>query len=239
MIDENGTADREADAAATDAVETRSKRLVERAALKAAKKVVKQMRAAKQKEKERRERVREHGAVERGHTLPRHDLQNTGDVIIGLASSGPHSNGYSLIRKVIETRGLSWADDAPFAHERTLAQALMEPTRIYVKPVLPLMKQGWIKGAAHITGGGLIENPPRCIAPGLEAVFDWQAWPRPAVFDWLAEAGGISDHEMRRTFNCGIGFILIVGPEHVEEVLEGLLEAGETAFVCGQLQASA
>ncbi len=179
------------------------------------------------------------GAVERGHTLPRHDLQNTGDVIIGLASSGPHSNGYSLIRKVIETRGLTWADDAPFANDRTLAQALMEPTRIYVKPVLPLMKQGWIKGAAHITGGGLIENPPRCIAPGLEAAFDWQAWPRPAVFDWLAEAGGISDHEMRRTFNCGVGFILIVGPEHVEDVLEGLLEAGETAFVCGQLQASA
>ncbi|HAV51393.1 MAG TPA: phosphoribosylformylglycinamidine cyclo-ligase, partial [Brevundimonas sp.] len=150
-----------------------------------------------------------------------------------------HSNGYSLIRKVIETRGLTWADDAPFANDRTLAQALMEPTRIYVKPVLPLMKQGWIKGAAHITGGGLIENPPRCIAPGLEAVFDWQAWPRPPVFDWLAEAGGISDHEMRRTFNCGVGFILIVGPEHVEDVLEGLLEAGETAFVCGQLQASA
>ncbi len=175
------------------------------------------------------------GAVERGHALPRLDLQNTGDLIIGLASSGPHSNGYSLIRKVVERSGLAWGDDAPFAKDRSLAQALMEPTRIYVKPVLPLMKAGLIKGAAHITGGGLIENPPRCIAEGLAAEFDWNAWPMPPVFQWLAETGGISEHEMRRTFNCGIGFILIVGPDHVEDVLAGLLEAGEAAFVCGQL----
>ena len=175
------------------------------------------------------------GAVERGHALPRLDLQNTGDLIIGLASSGPHSNGYSLIRKVVERSGLAWGDDAPFAKDRSLAQALMEPTRIYVKPVLPLMKAGLIKGAAHITGGGLIENPPRCIAEGLTAGFDWNAWPMPAVFQWLAETGGISDHEMRRTFNCGIGFILIVAPENAEDVLAGLLEAGEAAFVCGQL----
>jgi len=104
-----------------------------------------------------------------------------------------------------------------------------------VKSVLPLMKAGRIKGAAHITGGGLIENPPRCIADGLSAEFDWNAWPMPAVFQWLAETGGISDHEMRRTFNCGVGFILIVAPENAEEVLAGLLEAGEAAFVCGQL----
>ncbi|WP_426035360.1 phosphoribosylformylglycinamidine cyclo-ligase [Brevundimonas sp. DC300-4] len=175
------------------------------------------------------------GAVERGHALPRLDLQNTGDLIIGLASSGPHSNGYSLIRKVVDRSGLAWGDDAPFAKDRSLAQALMEPTRIYVKPVLPLMKAGLIKGAAHITGGGLIENPPRCIAEGLTASFDWNARPMPAVFQWLAETGGISDHEMRRTFNCGIGFILIVAPENAEDVLAGLLEAGEAAFVCGQL----
>ena len=177
------------------------------------------------------------GAVERGHALPRLDLQNTGDLIIGLASSGPHSNGYSLIRKVVERSGLAWGDDAPFAKDRSLAQALMEPTRIYIKPVLPLMKAGLVKGAAHITGGGLIENPPRCIAEGLEASFDWDAWPMPHVFQWLAETGGISDHEMRRTFNCGVGFILIVSPENAEEVLAGLLEAGETALVCGQLVA--
>jgi len=175
------------------------------------------------------------GALERGHALPRLDLQNTGDLIIGLASSGPHSNGYSLIRKVVERSGLSWGDDAPFAKDRSLAQALMEPTRIYVKSVLPLMKAGLIKGAAHITGGGLIENPPRCLAEGLTASFDWDAWPLPPVFQWLAEVGGISDHEMRRTFNCGIGFILVVAPENAEDVLAGLLEAGETAFVCGQL----
>ena len=178
------------------------------------------------------------GAVERGHALPYLDRQAAGDVIIGLASTGPHSNGYSLIRKVVEKSGLAWGDDAPFAKDRSLAQALMEPTRIYVKPVLPLMKAGLIKGAAHITGGGLIENPPRCIAEGLQARFDWNAWPMPAVFQWMAETGGISDHEMRRTFNCGVGFILIVAPENAEPVLAALLNAGEAAFVCGQLTAA-
>ena len=178
------------------------------------------------------------GAVERGHALPYLDRQQAGDVIIGLASSGPHSNGYSLIRKVVEKSGLGWDADAPFARDRTIAQALMEPTRIYVKPVLPLMKAGLVKGAAHITGGGLIENPPRCIARGLQAAFDWDAWPVPAVFQWLGEVGGISDHELRRTFNCGVGFILVVAPENAEQVLEALLEAGEVAFVCGQLEAA-
>lgn len=176
------------------------------------------------------------GAVERGHALPYLDRQQAGDLIIGLGSSGPHSNGYSLIRKVVEKSGLAWGDDAPFARDRTLAQALMEPTRIYVKPVLPLMKAGLVKGAAHITGGGLVENPPRCIADGLRAGFDWDAWPMPHVFQWLGEVGGISDHELRRTFNCGVGFILIVAPENAEPVLAALLNAGEVAFVCGQLE---
>ena len=176
------------------------------------------------------------GAVERGHALPYLDRQAAGDIVIGLASTGPHSNGYSLVRKVVEKSGLGWGDDAPFAKDRSLAQALMEPTRIYVKPVLPIMKAGLVKGAAHITGGGLIENPPRCIAEGLKASFDWDAWPMPAVFKWLAETGGISDHEMRRTFNCGVGFILIVAPENAEPVLAALLNAGEVAFVCGQLE---
>ena len=178
------------------------------------------------------------GAVERGHALPYLDRQRAGDLIIGLGSSGPHSNGYSLIRKVVGKSGLGWDADAPFARDRTVAQALMEPTRIYVKPVLPLMKAGLVKGAAHITGGGLIENPPRCIARGLQAAFDWEAWPVPAVFQWLGEVGGISDHELRRTFNCGVGFILVVAPENAERVLEALLEAGEVAFVCGQLEAA-
>ena len=178
------------------------------------------------------------GAVERGRALPVLDAQAPGDIVIGLASSGPHSNGYSLIRKIVEASGLGWGDDAPFAKDRSLAQALMEPTRIYVKPVLPLMKAGLIKGAAHITGGGLIENPPRCIAEGLQASFDWNGWPLPHVFQWLAQVGGVSEHEMRRTFNCGVGFILIVAPENAEPVLAALLNAGEAAFICGQLEAA-
>ena len=178
------------------------------------------------------------GAVERGWALPRFEAQAAGDLIVGLASSGPHSNGYSLIRRVIGAAGMTWGDDAPFARDRTLAQALMEPTRIYVKSVLPLMKAGLVEGAAHITGGGLIENPQRGIRPDLRPVFDWNAWQIPPVFRWLAEAGGISEHEMRRTFNCGVGFILIVKPEAVERVLSDLLDAGETAFVCGRLDAA-
>ena len=175
------------------------------------------------------------GAVNRDGVLPKMDQQKAGDLIIGLASSGPHSNGYSLIRKVVERSGLGWGADAPYAKDLSLAQTLMEPTRIYVKPVLPLMKAGLIKGAAHITGGGLIENPPRCIAEGLTARFDWNAWEMPPVFQWLAETGGVAEHEMRRTFNCGVGFILIVAPENAEPVLAALLNAGEQAFVCGEL----
>ncbi len=114
----------------------------------------------------------------------------------------------------------------------------MAPTRIYIKSVLPQIKAGRIKGCAHITGGGLIENPPRAIAEGLEAEFDWNAWPLPPVFAWLQEQGGVADHELRRTFNCGVGLILIVAPEDAPDVLEGLLAAGEDAFVCGQLKAS-
>lgn len=178
------------------------------------------------------------GAVNRDGVLPRLETQQAGDVIIGLASSGPHSNGYSLIRKVVERSGLAWGDDAPFGQDQTLAQALMAPTRIYVRSVLPLMKAGLVKGGAHITGGGLIENPPRAIAEGLKARFDWDAWALPPLFAWLQEVGGVSDHELRRTFNCGVGFILIVGPENAEAVLAALLNAGEQAFVCGQLEAA-
>lgn len=175
------------------------------------------------------------GAVERGAVLPRLEDQAPGDVIIGLGSSGPHSNGYSLVRRVVERTGLAWNAPAPFAEGKTLAEALMAPTRIYIKSVLPQIKAGRIKGCAHITGGGLIENPPRAIAAGLDAEFDWNAWPLPSVFAWLQSEGGISDHELRRTFNCGIGLILIVAPEHAPEVLTDLLAAGEDAFVCGQL----
>ena len=175
------------------------------------------------------------GAVERDAVLPRLDDQKPGDLLIGLASSGPHSNGYSLIRRIVELAGLGWEAQAPFAPGQTLAEALMAPTRIYIKSVLPLIKRGLIKGGAHITGGGLIENPPRAIAEGLEPRFDWGAWALPPVFAWLRDVGGVEDNELRRTFNCGMGFMLIVAPDDVDEVLSGLLAAGEAPFVCGEL----
>ena len=175
------------------------------------------------------------GAVERDAVLPRLSTQAPGDLLIGLGSSGPHSNGYSLIRKIVERSGLAWDAPAPFQPETSLGAALMAPTRIYIKSVLPLIKQGLVEAGAHITGGGLIENPPRAIADGLEPRFDWDAWALPDVFAWLQQVGGVADHELRRTFNCGVGFVLIVKPRHAEAVLEGLIGAGETAFVCGQL----
>jgi phosphoribosylformylglycinamidine cyclo-ligase/phosphoribosylamine--glycine ligase/phosphoribosylglycinamide formyltransferase/phosphoribosylformylglycinamidine cyclo-ligase len=175
------------------------------------------------------------GAVERGAVLPKLDRQRAGDLMIALASSGPHSNGYSLIRRVVEVSGLGWDAPAPFAPDHSLAEALMTPTRIYVKSVLPLCKAGLLKGGAHITGGGLIENPPRAIAPGLAPRFDRSAWTLPPVFAWLAETGGVDEPELQRTFNCGVGFLAIVAPRDAETVLAALLDAGESAFVCGEL----
>ena len=174
------------------------------------------------------------GAVDRDGVLPKLDAQRPGDVLVGVGSSGPHSNGYSLVRRIVERSGLGWDAKSPFG-EGTLARALMAPTRIYVKSVLPLIKAERIKGGAHITGGGLIENPPRAIAEGLAPKIDWNAWPLPPVFDWLQKTGGVSDHEMRRTFNCGVGFMLIVSPGDAEPALAALLNAGEDAFICGEL----
>ncbi|MBS0410217.1 MAG: phosphoribosylformylglycinamidine cyclo-ligase, partial [Proteobacteria bacterium] len=158
------------------------------------------------------------GAVNRGAVLPALDQQRAGDILIGLGSSGPHSNGYSLVRRIVAQSGLAWDAPAPFAEGLTLAEALMAPTRIYVKSVLPLARDGLIKAAAHITGGGLIENPPRVIAEGLVARFDWSAWPLPPVFAWLQAHGGVADAEMRRTFNCGVGMVLVVAKDKAEPV---------------------
>jgi len=177
------------------------------------------------------------GAVERTGVLPKLEAQRRGDLMIALGSSGPHSNGYSLIRRIVALTGLAWDAPAPFQPGASLAEALLTPTRIYVEPVLPLAKTGLIKGGAHITGGGLVENPPRAIAEGLTPRFDWGAWTPPPVFGWLADAGGVAEAEMRRTFNCGVGFVLIVSPRDAEAVLAALLNAGETAFVCGELAA--
>ena len=180
------------------------------------------------------------GAVDRDKVLPRMGDQKPGDILVGLGSSGPHSNGYSLVRRIVERSGLAWDAPAPFAPiggegDQTLAQALLAPTRIYVKTVLPHLKAGRVSGLAHITGGGLIENPPRAIADGLVARFDWDAWVPPPVFGWLQAVGGVSDHELRRTFNCGIGLMLIVSPGDLAQVLEGLVRAEEDAFVIGEL----
>ena len=180
------------------------------------------------------------GAVDRDKVLPRLGDQKPGDILVGLGSSGPHSNGYSLVRRIVERSGLAWDAPAPFAPiggegGQTLAQALLAPTRIYVKTVLPHLKAGRVSGLAHITGGGLIENPPRAIADGLVARFDWDAWVPPPVFGWLQAVGGVSDHELRRTFNCGIGLMLIVSPGDLAQVLEGLVRAEEDAFVIGEL----
>ncbi|MCR5880318.1 phosphoribosylformylglycinamidine cyclo-ligase [Phenylobacterium sp. J367] len=177
------------------------------------------------------------GAVDRARVLPKFDAQKPGDILIGLGSTGPHSNGYSLVRRIVERSGLAWDAPAPFEAGRTLAEALLAPTRIYVKTVLPHLKAGRISGLAHITGGGLIENPPRAIRPGLVPRFDWNAWDMPPVFHWLQETGGVAEHEMRRTFNCGVGLMLIVDPHDLPDVLEGLARDQEDAFVIGELAA--
>ena len=176
------------------------------------------------------------GAVERTRVPPRFDAQAPGDVLIALSSSGPHSNGYSLIRKVVERAGLPWTAPAPFAEGADLADALLTPTRIYVRTVLPLLRAGLVKGVAHITGGGLIENPPRAVAPGLRPAIDWDAWDLPPVFDWLQHEGGVADHELRRTFNCGVGLILIAAPDDAPAILAALQDAGENPFICGELR---
>jgi phosphoribosylformylglycinamidine cyclo-ligase len=156
-----------------------------------------------------------------------------GDAIIGLASSGAHSNGYSLVRKIIER---SQPDlDADF-HGKPLADALMEPTRIYVKPVLALMQSARIKGMAHITGGGLLGNVPRVLPKNTMAVIDGKAWPRPPLFQWLQQHGQMPEEEMHRVFNCGIGFVLIVPREESARTVEVLRLRGETAWQIGTIQ---
>jgi phosphoribosylformylglycinamidine cyclo-ligase len=175
------------------------------------------------------------GAAERGNLLPRARTMKPGDALIGLASSGPHSNGYSLIRRVLDRAGVALNAPAPFAEGRTTAEALLEPTRIYVKSLLPLIRDGRIKGLAHITGGGITENTPRMLNDSLGFEVDYDAFPRPAVFEWLAKEGGIEEAEMRRTFNCGIGMIAAVAAENAEGVVNSLRAAGEEAWVVGRL----
>jgi len=174
------------------------------------------------------------GAVERGEVLTGAAVTE-GDIILGLASSGLHSNGFSLVRSVVELRGIDFAAPAPFDPRRPLGEALLEPTRIYVKSCLAAIRGGGVHALAHITGGGLIENLPRVLPNDLAARLDAGAWPEPSVFAWLAEAGGIARHEMYRTFNCGIGMALIVAPDAAATAAAKLSEAGETAFEIGRV----
>lgn len=155
-----------------------------------------------------------------------------GDALIALASSGPHSNGYSLVRKIIEVSGADLESDL---HGRTLAQHLLEPTRIYVKSVLELIKQVPVHALSHITGGGFWENIPRVLPKGAKAVIDGNSWEWPVIFDWLKDNGNVSMKEMYRTFNCGVGMVIAVPQEHAERAVEVLTDAGETAWTIGHI----
>ena len=157
-----------------------------------------------------------------------------GDILLALGSSGPHSNGYSLIRKVIDHSG---ADLSADFHGRSLGETLLKPTRIYVLPLLKLLKQVDLRAVAHITGGGLPENLPRVLPDGCKAVIDTGSWTRPAIFDWLQHGGGIADSEMYRTFNCGVGMVLCIPAAQVEQALELLRGEGEQAWVLGHIEA--
>jgi phosphoribosylformylglycinamidine cyclo-ligase len=173
------------------------------------------------------------GIVEEDRILDGSATQ-AGDVVIGLASSGPHSNGYSLIRRLI---AISGANETTLVEGRPLYDQLLAPTRIYVKSLLTLLATVPVHGLAHITGGGLLDNIPRVVPEGLEVVLERNAWPRPPVFDWLQQTSGIDDVEMHRTFNCGIGMTVCVAAEHVDAALASLRASGETATVIGAVRA--
>lgn len=181
------------------------------------------------------------GAAERGELLPRQDMA-PGDILIGLPSSGVHSNGYSLVRRLVAETKLAWTAPAPWQPGATVAEGLLEPTRIYVKQVLTALRatggvgpEGAIKALSHITGGGISENLPRVLGADVAAMVDLNSFRAPPVFDWLAKAGRLDADEMLRTFNCGIGMILVAAADRVDDVLAALTAAGETAHVIGQL----
>ena len=172
------------------------------------------------------------GAMERGADLPAGVAK--GDVLLGLASNGVHSNGYSLVRKIVELSGLGWDAASPFG-EGTLGEALLAPTRLYVTQVLSAIRAGGVHGLAHITGGGLTENLPRVLPEGLGAQVDLTAWSMPPVFAWLAEQGGISQAEMLKTFNSGIGMVVVVAADQAEAITGLLQSEGETVYQLGHL----
>ncbi len=176
------------------------------------------------------------GAAERGALLPRTDIA-AGDILIGLASSGVHSNGYSLVRRLVAEAKLAWDAPAPFAAAMSLAEALLVPTRIYVRPTLKAVREtGAVKGLAHITGGGLSENLPRVLPAGLAAHIDLGAWKAPAVFRWLQTCGNLDDAEMLRTFNCGIGLVIVAAQGDADRVRSVLRDFGEAPLAIGEVE---
>lgn len=180
------------------------------------------------------------GAMERGTAFPRPDRPvAAGDLVIGLASSGVHSNGYSLVRKIVDRAGIELTAPAPFDGNQELGTALLTPTRIYVRACLAVTGLPALKGFAHITGGGLLENIPRALPDGLGAKLDGTRWTAPPVFDWLRQAGGVEDMEMARTFNCGIGMIALADADGAEDIINALNSAGEQARVIGEVTTSA
>ncbi|WP_332682381.1 phosphoribosylformylglycinamidine cyclo-ligase [Bosea sp. (in: a-proteobacteria)] len=175
------------------------------------------------------------GAAERGSLLPRADLVE-GDVVLGLPSSGVHSNGYSLVRRIVALSGLGWDAPAPFEPGTSLAEALLTPTRIYVKPLLQALKAApGIKALAHITGGGFPDNIPRVLPDHLGVTLDLATIPVPPVFGWLAKVGGVAEREMLRTFNCGIGMIVVAEAAQADAVTAALREAGEQPVRLGEV----
>jgi phosphoribosylformylglycinamidine cyclo-ligase len=175
------------------------------------------------------------GAVERDAILPKTDAMKPGDVLIGVASSGVHSNGFSLVRKVVEKAGLSLEAPAPFVPEKILGEALLVPTRLYVRSCLQAIQTGGVKGLAHITGGGITDNLPRCLPQGLDGEVDLSAIAVPPVFQWLARQAGIAESEMLRTFNCGIGMIAVADEKNAGHVIDAFQEAGDQAGRIGKL----
>jgi len=172
------------------------------------------------------------GAMERGQSLPAYIA--VGDVLLGLKSSGVHSNGYSLVRKLVEQSGLTWDSANPFG-EGTLGAALLAPTRLYVKQCLAAMRAGGVHGFAHITGGGLTENIPRALNQGQGLEIDLSSWDLPAIFKWLAEKGDIAQSELLKTFNCGIGMVVIVAADSADAVKAALRDKGEDVVTLGRV----
>ncbi len=174
------------------------------------------------------------GAMERGRGLPTSIAD--GDIVVGLASDGLHSNGFSLVRRIVEESGLQWETPSPFGAP-TLGEDLLTPTRIYVPAVLAALRAGGVRGLAHITGGGLTENLPRVLPEGLGVEVDLSSWALPPVFGWLREAGGVADAELLRTFNAGIGMAVIMAPDRAEELGAVLMDAGERVIPLGRVVA--